>query len=76
MGGRTYFFGFFEGFRYPQSETIERAVPSASMEAGISDPLPAAWKPYNMKTLDPRGIGINPDVSADVEEVHAGGEPM
>jgi hypothetical protein len=61
MGGRTYFFGFFEGFRYPQAETIERSVPSANMEAGI---LSFGGVNYNMKTLDPRGIGINPDVQA------------
>jgi hypothetical protein len=60
-GGRTYFFGFFEGFRYPQAETIEKEVPSANMEAGI---LSFGGTNYNMKALDPRGIGINPDVQA------------
>jgi hypothetical protein len=60
-GGRTYFFGFFEGYRYPSSETIERSVPSANMEAGI---LSFGGVNYNMKALDPRGIGINPDVQA------------
>jgi hypothetical protein len=60
-GGRTYFFGFFEGYRYPQAETLEREVPSANMEAGI---LSFGGTNYNMKALDPRGIGINPDVQA------------
>ncbi len=60
-GGRTYFWGFYEGFRYPQAETWERAVPSANMEAGL---LTFNGTTYNMKTLDPRGIGINPDVQA------------
>ncbi|MGA2536904.1 MAG: carboxypeptidase-like regulatory domain-containing protein, partial [Terracidiphilus sp.] len=60
-GGRTYFFGFFEGYRYPQAETLEKEVPSANMEAGI---LTFGGVNYNMKALDPRGIGINPDVQA------------
>jgi len=61
LGGRWYVFGFFEGYRYPQSETITRAVPSAAMEAGM---LTFGGTTYNMKTLDPRGIGINPTVLA------------
>ena len=60
-GGRTYFFGFFEGYRYPSAETLEKEVPSANMEAGI---LTFGGVNYNMKALDPRGIGINPDVQA------------
>ncbi|MGA9984448.1 MAG: carboxypeptidase-like regulatory domain-containing protein, partial [Acidobacteriaceae bacterium] len=64
LGGRTYFFGFFEGFRYPQSTTISRAVPSASLEAGtIYEPNASGVEtPYDLKSIDPRGIGINPDV--------------
>jgi Carboxypeptidase regulatory-like domain len=58
-GGRTYFWGFYEGYRFPFAETLERAVPSANMEAGI---LGFNGTSYNMKALDPRGIGINPDV--------------
>jgi hypothetical protein len=61
LGGRWYVFGFFEGYRYPQATTITRAVPSANMEAGI---LTFSGTNYNMKTVDPRGIGINPDVQA------------
>src|ERR1700728_4707568 len=60
-GGRTYLFGFFEGYRYPNSETIERAVPSAGLQAGM---VTYGSTTYNMKTIDPRGIGLNPDVSA------------
>jgi len=35
LGGKTYFFGNFEGFRWNNSATYERAVPSANMRAGI-----------------------------------------
>ena len=73
LGGRWYVFGFFEGYRYPQAETIERAVPSANMEAGI---LSFGGTSYNMKSIDPRGIGINPDVQAMWQKyMPAGNDP-
>jgi len=63
-GGRTYFFGFYEGYRYPQSETVSRVVPSASLLAGTiyAQDSSGTWTPYSMATIDPRGIGMNPDV--------------
>jgi hypothetical protein len=76
LGGKTYLFGNYEGFRFPQSTTIERAVPSAEMRLGLLqfngqtynlNPMPVT---YNGVTYlpaqcpagpcDPRGIGINP----------------
>jgi hypothetical protein len=68
LGGKTYFFGNYEGFRWPNSSTVERAVPSANMRAGI---LTFGGVQYNLNTgtncgsggtsaCDPRGIGINP----------------
>jgi len=65
-GGRTYLFGFFEGFRYPQSETISRSVPSPSLMAGTIYAADANGNmvPYSLKSIDPRGIGLNPDVAA------------
>jgi len=59
LGGRWYIFGFYEGYRFPDSETWERAVPSTNMENGI---LTFNGTNYDMKAIDPRGIGINPDV--------------
>jgi hypothetical protein len=62
LGGKTYFFTNYEGFNFPQSVTIERNVPSASLRAGtIIDPVTGTA--YNLKTIDPRGIGLNPVVS-------------
>jgi Carboxypeptidase regulatory-like domain len=72
LGGKTYFFFNYQGFRWNNSSTIERAVPSANMRAGI---LTFAGVNYNLNTgtncgaagtaaCDPRGIGINPTVSA------------
>jgi hypothetical protein len=58
-GGKTFFFANYQAWRYPQSETYERAVPSADMANGF---LTYGGTRYNMKTVDPRGIGIAPDV--------------
>lgn len=35
LGGKTYIFANYEGFRWPNSETISRDVPTASMRAGL-----------------------------------------
>jgi hypothetical protein len=68
LGGKTYFFGNYEGFRWNNSTTFERAVPSANMRAGI---ITFGGVDYNLNTgtncgpvggvaCDPRGLGINP----------------
>jgi len=60
LGGKTYFFANYEGFRYPNSTTITKEVPSANMRLGIlQDPK---GNLFNLQTLDPRGIGISPVV--------------
>ena len=61
LGGKTYMFGNYQGFRWPNSATIERAVPSVNMRNGI---LTFGGTTYNLNTLDPRGIGIDPTVKA------------
>ena len=35
LGGKTYLFANYEGFRFPQATTIERAVPSTEMRLGL-----------------------------------------
>ncbi len=96
LGGKTYFFFNYEGYRWPNSATFERIVPSADMRLGL---LTFGGVTYNLNptavnspdlgtvpgnagctaangfpsgVCDPRGIGINPLVSADVEHLHAG----
>jgi len=59
LGGKTYFFVNYQGFRWPNSETIERAVPSADLRNGIITD-PDSGTVYDLNSLDPRGIGINP----------------
>ncbi|GGH08703.1 carboxypeptidase-like regulatory domain-containing protein [Silvibacterium dinghuense] len=61
LGGETYFFANYEGYRFPDSATYERAVPSDAMKEGI---LQFNGTSYNLNTLDPRGVGLNPIVSA------------
>src|SRR5271169_121711 len=59
LGGKTYFFANYEGFRFPNSETIFRNVPSPALRLGmITDPLTGTV--YSLKSADPRGIGIDP----------------
>jgi Carboxypeptidase regulatory-like domain len=72
-GGKTYLFGNYEGYRWPNSETIERTVPSEAMRLGL---LTFGGTTYNLNpyavtyngttygpsaggVVDPRGIGIN-----------------
>ncbi len=75
LGGKTYVFFNYEGFRFPNSETIFRDVPSPSLELGLlTDPntgtvynLNPTAVTYNGNTYagtgttnDPRGLGVNP----------------
>jgi hypothetical protein len=74
LGGKTYFFANYEGYRFPDSETISRNVPTASMRLGLLyfggsyynlNPFPVTFNgtTYAGTTLDPRGIGLNSLVS-------------
>jgi len=79
LGGQTYFFGNYEGFRFPSAQTINRNVPSPSMRLGLLidpansanvlnlNPTPVTYKgvtyPGTGTTLDPRGLGLNPLIS-------------
>jgi len=70
-GGKTYFFANYEGFRFPQSTTIEKAVPSAEMRLGLLqfkdtngvtqvynlNPMPVT---YNGVTYDPAQCAAGP----------------
>ena len=73
LGGKTYAFFNYEGFNFPNSETIARNVPSATLRLGLltDDKTGALYNlnptavTYNGVTYpgtanDPRGIGINP----------------
>lgn len=59
LGGKTYFFANYQGFRWPLASTYEQAVPSANMRNGI---LEFNGTQYPVASYDPRGIGIDPVV--------------
>ncbi len=61
LGGKTYFFFNYEGFRFPNSRAINRNVPSPNLRNGILTD-PTTGTSYNLATVDPRGIGLNPTV--------------
>ena len=62
LGGKTYGFFNYEGFRFPNSVSFTRDVPSAGLIAGnITDPVTGTV--YPLASIDPRGIGLNPTVS-------------
>jgi hypothetical protein len=61
LGGKTYVFALFEGYRYPNSEIYSRPVPSLALQQGL---VTFNGTQYDLKTIDPRGIGINPTVQA------------
>ncbi|MGA2099020.1 MAG: carboxypeptidase-like regulatory domain-containing protein [Candidatus Acidiferrum sp.] len=73
LGGKTYFFANFEGYRFPDSETINHNTPTASMRLGLLyfggqyynlNPTPVTYNgvTYAGTNLDPRGIGINSEI--------------
>ena len=50
LGGKTYFFGNYEGLRYPLASTFERTVPSDLFRSGIVQVQDAtgAWEQWNL----------------------------
>jgi len=59
---KTFVFFNYEGFRFPNSETIDRNVPSPALLAGnITDPVTGTVT--SLKSVDPEGLGLNPIVS-------------
>jgi hypothetical protein len=64
-GGKTYFFVNYEGYRFPNSTTITKLVPSLQLRSGVIQILNSAgaYVPYDVKQFDPRGLGLNPVVS-------------
>jgi len=74
LGGKTYFFANFEGYRFPDSETISRNTPTASMRLGLLyfggtyynlNPTAVTFNgvTYPGTNLDPRGVGINSEIT-------------
>ena len=60
LGGKTYFFFNYEGFRFPNSQTINRNVPSPSLQLGLLTD-PSTGTVYN---LNPNAVTYNGTVYA------------
>ena len=58
LGGKTYFFANYEGFRFPQATTIEKAVPSAAMRLGLLQ-FPDASGVTQVYNLNPTPVTYN-----------------
>jgi Carboxypeptidase regulatory-like domain len=58
LGGKTYFFANYEGFRFPQSTTIEKGVPSAEMRLGLLQ-FPDANGAVQTYNLNPVPVTVN-----------------
>jgi len=66
LGGKTYFFAMYQGFRWNNSVTVERAVPSAAMRAGILRFSSTAGTTCNNTNLSGCTIyNLNPTATVD-----------
>ena len=72
MGGKTYLFALYQGYRYPNSEIYTRPVPSPNMRNGI---VTFGGTTYDLATIDPRHIGINPIVQQMWNKYEPAGTP-
>ena len=64
LGGKTYFFANYEGFRYPAAGTYERTVPSYQFLQLGQLTTNATYSAAQLKAADPRGIGFSPAMQA------------
>src|SRR5215813_1703131 len=58
LGGKTYFFANFEGRRFPQSTTIQRAAPTDLFRAGVIQ-VPDSSGTYRAYNLNPTPVTVN-----------------
>jgi len=73
LGGKTYFFALYQGYRYPNSQLYFRPVPSPDMRNGFVTFGGTRW---DLKALDTtRGIGINPVVQQMWNKYEPAGTP-
>ena len=82
-GGKTYFFANYEGWRYPNAETIEVLDPTASMRLGLLtfngttynlNPTPVTYNGVTYPST-PCGAGVNPGDSAGCDPLGLGISP-
>jgi hypothetical protein len=59
LGGKTFFFFNYEGFRYPNSATITRNVPSPALRLGLLTDSSTGAITYNLNNVDVMYNGVN-----------------
>ena len=65
FGGKTYLFANFEGFRWPNAATYERAIPSYNfLQQGQLSYGASSYSAATLTGYDPRHIGFDPTVKA------------
>lgn len=74
---KTFFFTNYEARRFPRTTQVQRTVPSDSLKAGILQFRDAVGNvnAYNLRAIDPRGIGLNPVVASLWNLLPAGNDP-
>lgn len=77
LRNKTFFFSNYEAQRFPRSTQVERIVPTDSLRAGILRFRDAAGNTvnYDLRSIDPRGIGLNPVVASVWDTLPAGNDP-
>ncbi len=88
LRNKTFFFGFYEGRRFPQSTDVVRLVPTDSFRQGILRFRDGAGNivsydvrsstlcgPTNANACDPRGIGMSPVIRELMEHYPQGNSP-
>ncbi len=64
FGGKTYFFANYEGFKFPQSQTYERSVPSYQfLQTGQLTFNNVTYSAAQLTAADPRKLGFNPTLA-------------
>ena len=71
LGGKTYAFVLYQGWRFPNSEIYTRSVPSAALESGMITDTGTGTQ-FNLATIDPRQYRHQPHRPGHVEAVRAG----
>jgi hypothetical protein len=67
---KTFFFANYEARRFNSVFQTNRTVPTATLRQGIIEiPGPTGVEQFNLKSLDPRGIGLNPSVAAQFADM-------
>src|SRR5581483_10280363 len=67
---KTFFFANYEARRFDSVLQTTRTVPTATLRQGIIEiPGPTGVEQFNLKSLDPRGIGLNPSVAAQFADM-------